>query len=315
MRTQTGPHPTHTGYYYPVTDVNDWIDRGYHRIGGSSTKVQQGPSNTGYAGHFMSPDPVVNDYHTGQAGWYDYSPDVYHNGYDVMAPYGTYVYAAADGYIDQVSLNGWDVSGSTVNIALVIRSTSPTAGSFKAVYGHIEKSTCMYCGSGQLNTQVYKGQYLGSVGTYGGAEHLHFGIWVGSGSPTTGLGRTAIANWPSRMGWVDPIQFIESTCPPGDTSKCSDPDMPLSFYDMKQGLIAKFDKALVPYPNDLRWWWDDVAGNSIHYRSWFFKTVNGVTTWYEAEAAVDKTNKLIRWWGYYDVNGNWSGWKQVVVYP
>ena len=88
VRTQTGPHATHTGHYYPVTDVHDWIDRGYHRIGGSSTKVQQGPSHPGYAGHFMSPDAQVNDFHTGQAGRYNFTPDVnvYHNGYDVMAP-------------------------------------------------------------------------------------------------------------------------------------------------------------------------------------------------------------------------------------
>jgi murein DD-endopeptidase MepM/ murein hydrolase activator NlpD len=310
VRTQTGPHPTHTGHYYPVTDVRDWIDRGYHRIGGSSTKVQQGPSHTNFAGHFMSPDPVKIDYHTGQKGWYNFSPDVYHNGYDVMASQGSYVYAAADGIITNYSEGGW----GTGNVALVIRSNSPTHGWFKAVYGHISASTSMYDAGDVNRTQVYKGQYLGSVGDSGTSDHLHFGIWLGTGSPTTGLGKTAIANWPNRMGWVDPIEFIETTCPSGEAQSCfNGADSALALYDMKQTMIAKFDKALVPFPNDLRWGWDD--GQYNHYRSWFYKTVAGVTTWYEAEVAVHKTNKLVRWWGYFTVSGTWSGWKQVVVFP
>jgi hypothetical protein len=270
----------------------------------------------------MQPGSQRKNVHTGQSG--NYTSGFYHNGMDVMAAYGSHVYAVADGYIDVVSPNGWTLGGTT-NFGLIIRSTSPMAGEFRAVYGHIERSTSPYKETSSVGTFVQAGQYLGSVGSWSNGNHLHFGVWVGNGSipingTTHGYGRIDIATywpsnsyWPPRLGWVDPIQFIEANCPPGAAQSCmNNSDMNMAFYEMKMGMIGKFDPALVPYPNDLRWVWHDQNYN--YYRSWFFKVVNGNYTWYEADAAVGKVNKSWRWWSYYN-NGVHQGWREAVVIP
>jgi phage FluMu protein Com len=233
---------------------------------------------------------------------------------DLMAPYGTPVYAIQDGILEQVSSGGWTYQG-TENRGLVIRHSSPTEGFFKAIYGHIELSTCVRCAPAHINQPVAKGQLLGYVGTHGGGNHLHFGIWVSQYAIYTDYGTGPVANFPQQYLWRDPVKFIETTCPTSAPQSCyNNADLALALHDMKTGMIGKYDVLLRPLGGDLRWVWYDQSQGYNHYKCWFFKTVNGVTTWREAVVAIHQTNKHSRWWSFFWNDGTWhqSDWNPVV---
>jgi hypothetical protein len=121
--------------------------------------------------------------------------------------------------------------------------------------------------------------------------------------------------WPYRLGWVDPVMFIESMCHTID-STCNMGGYPMrvALYDMKMRMIGNFRHDLTVQPNDLRWWWEDQYYN--YYRNWFYVVEpGGHVHWYEGEVGISKTYFNTRYVRYADADTQaWSNWKQVVVF-
>lgn len=106
-----------------------------------------------------------------------------HSGIDIIANYGTPIYAIADGKVYQ-TYNSCPHTGKTPmcscgngygnNVRIdhgIIKGTH-----YGAIYAHM---TSVYVSPGQY---VKQGQIIGTVGTTGQSTgyHLHFGLWVGT---------------------------------------------------------------------------------------------------------------------------------------
>jgi hypothetical protein len=172
----------------------------------------------------------------------------------------------------------------------------------------------------QHGTLIHAGDFLGKVGTWANGNHLHFGIWVGTGdipiATGQGLGMNSMSHWPGRLGWVDPVRFIESECPPnGMVCYGTDKLRWAAFNDMKMSMIGKFRPDLTPQPNDLRYVGEEP--NFYLYCNWFYIVEpGGHTHWYEAHQSTHKTDPNTRWIIYFDDDtSSWSPWYQVIAIP
>ncbi|HZV06912.1 MAG TPA: peptidoglycan DD-metalloendopeptidase family protein [Gemmataceae bacterium] len=187
--TAVAQEQTQTGFFYPRS------------------------SNLGtYAGYLDSGCGSENKYFSGMI----------HLGKDSWANLGDPVYAVADGEVVWRSVHGWiygDMSGTqagdgiTTNIGLLIKHQTSQGLWFEAVYGHILSRL-------QVGDKVYAGRQIGTVGPYGGQEHVHFGVRIpltsnASDYPASHYGRAYCYEWPlgTEDRWIDPIQFITARAP------------------------------------------------------------------------------------------------------
>lgn len=153
---------------------------------------------------------------TGDGWWLSKDPDYfsgeYHLGVDMMANYGSSVFAIADGVVRPHSLpsGGWGDG----NCALVVEHKTGDGAVFTAIYGHLQ------CGSlPAVKSEVYAGKPIGKIGHWGYGDHLHFGIHPGS------YVTIAPSNWGRQFvegHWItpcegsclnsmtDPIAFIQN---------------------------------------------------------------------------------------------------------
>lgn len=150
---------------------------------------------------------------SGNANWSycgsSYYTNVRHIGADLIRPIGTNVYAVTAGTViarsGPAASSGW---GSGL-YALAVRHES-SAGSFVAVYGHINTSL-------GINSVVSAGQIIGTVGDYDvSSDHLHFGIRPGTTIPSSGWGRISDAgctNASATNGFVAPLSYIRNNTP------------------------------------------------------------------------------------------------------
>jgi murein DD-endopeptidase MepM/ murein hydrolase activator NlpD len=311
---------TPSGFFYPIWPTGG-LTLGFHRVAGAVSSTATGFS--AFGGHFMSPGPQKKDFHTGEDG--RYFDNLYHNGMDIFAPYGTPVYAIADGWVDNqntFSTASWssDIGavGRTENIGLVVSSFSGTGQTFKTVYGHIEKSTTTLNNAGAINTWVKAGSYIGKIGMYGRSSHLHFGIHLGDGdvsiTATQGWGRDAISTWPDRLGWVDPVMFIESQCPLGIVCYANKTNDLVAESDMKEQMVGKYNPTLVTSDSYFSFLYSDAYFEQRH--GWFYAIENNHIHWHEVWHATDFRNRNIRWILYMDYDTKaCSPWIKVVVIP
>lgn len=134
-----------------------------------------------------------------------------HIGADFGVPRNTVVRAISDGVViaqsatqDATCGSGWgydydDGSGAlvggtnTCNMALAVRHTDSNGNSFVVVYGHLVYNTRFRTGTGSVSSGnvVRAGEEIGRIGrwynTSGGkisGDHLHFGVYPGTASPT-----------------------------------------------------------------------------------------------------------------------------------
>lgn len=151
-----------------------------------------------------------------------YISGMIHLGKDISANLGDPVYAIADGEVVWRSVHGWiygDLLGTqagdgiTTNIGLLIKHQTSQGLWFEGVYGHILSKL-------QVGDKVYAGRQIGTVGPYGGQEHVHFGMRIpltsnASDYPSSHYGRANCYEWPlgSEDRWIDPVQFITARAP------------------------------------------------------------------------------------------------------
>lgn len=90
-----------------------------------------------------------------------------HNGTDYSASYGTVVKAAEAGVVKRVGYDqNWGYN-------IVIEHTSTTGWKYTTVYWHVDSYVTE-------NTNVTKGQQIGSVANLGTNTHFHFGVRIGN---------------------------------------------------------------------------------------------------------------------------------------
>lgn len=160
----------------------------------------------------------TSSYSTGKGWWLSKDPDYfqgeYHLGIDMLASYGTTVYAIADGDVKPYSKNGW----GNGNCALAIEHKTSTGAVFTAIYGHLLCDSLIPEGTGN----AVAGRYIGRVGTWDDGDHVHFGIHPGPYNTiaSSHWGRQFIqGNWvsPCTGGCLntmtDPIAFIQNNAP------------------------------------------------------------------------------------------------------
>ena len=97
-----------------------------------------------------------------------------HNGFDVGAPYGASVLAAAPGNVYYVNTN-WNSRGYTI----VMEHKTGGGASYYSYYQHLSKVNCVPNGS-YVGAGTVIGKVGGTGGSYSYGNHLHFGIVMGS---------------------------------------------------------------------------------------------------------------------------------------
>ena len=117
--------------------------------------------------------------HTGQGG---------HNGFDVAAPAGTDVYAAAAG-------TAYSFYNSVRGNTVVIEHGIGNGYSYYTYYQHLSSASV------SNGARVSVGQVIGKVGNTGesGGNHLHFGMAMGTSGQT---GNSSLLNNLERSGWI-----------------------------------------------------------------------------------------------------------------
>ncbi len=92
-----------------------------------------------------------------------------HIGVDMLASENTPVYAIADGFVENISKNGWGEG----NVAVLVRHHISDGRFFIALYGHLSEKY----GVVSKGTKVIAGKtVIGKLGPYFTSPHLHFGI-------------------------------------------------------------------------------------------------------------------------------------------
>ena len=149
----------------------------------------------------------------------NYLPNMFHIGKDSWGFVGQPVYAIADGWVVYKSLHGWIYNDPTAagdgissNVALLIKHQTTSGFWVQAVYGHIHTTL----NAGDL---VKAGTQIGTLGAYGGLEHVHFGVRVPLNADASDLpvhfGNAYCCEWPlpNQDRWIDPVQFIQNQKP------------------------------------------------------------------------------------------------------
>lgn len=136
-----------------------------------------------------------------------------HVGWDIGAALGTEVYAISAGRVKEVhtSAGSWGSTGSAPNQAVIAEHYLSDGTLFYAVYGHVQTSL-------QKGALLEAGKPFATIGDYGNADHLHFGV-----SPLaidlSHLGRLECAEYKDRVltgdtdGYVDPVAWINTGFP------------------------------------------------------------------------------------------------------
>lgn len=127
-----------------------------------------------------------------------------HIGVDMLAPVDKEVKSIADGVVDGVSYNGWNLGSNSDNVAVLIKHTLHDGRWFIALYGHIKKDTAIKSGI------IKAGATVGYIGNYGDEPHLHFGIANPEINPGPTYGYSTSEN---HNGFTDPIAFIKNNAP------------------------------------------------------------------------------------------------------
>ncbi|MCP4569980.1 MAG: peptidoglycan DD-metalloendopeptidase family protein [FCB group bacterium] len=154
--------------------------------------------------------PISNGY--GQLQDYDGSPPFLHTGIDLMAPYGTPIYAVKSGYIKVIMTPSADT-----HWRIVIGDSAGTGWCDAYMYAHINPSTIPF----STGDWVEAGVYIGDVTWFHvqpGFDHLHFsqiryggttehwadnfGDWEYSGNP---LDETDVINDPDPPVFTDAL--------------------------------------------------------------------------------------------------------------
>lgn len=137
-----------------------------------------------------------------------YYTDEYHIGWDFRGDLGDAVYAISDGDVRHISLNGW----GTGNVGLLVEHASADGEPFVAIYGHLR--TTLLEGD-----HVSAGQIIGTIGPWN-PPHLHFGVRPGTSlaSPYGIMTCPEIGPITDTNGFVDPVQWIQTTHPSNATS-------------------------------------------------------------------------------------------------
>ena len=158
---------------------------------------------------------------------YDYNSDIYlqkrgrrHVGVDIVTQDETQgetnVYAIADGTVDYVvTQDSWyDDDGILRNHSVIfIKHTNSENENLFAIYGHV-------LAKDSLGSTVKAGEKIGVVKQSGTPCHLHFGInlssertdfiFINSDDDEWGWGRIPDFAIPSKYGWVDPIDYLNT---------------------------------------------------------------------------------------------------------
>jgi hypothetical protein len=155
------------------------------------------------------------DFKTGNGWWLSKDPDYfkgeYHLGVDMLADFGSSIYAIADGKVKPRSLKDW----GNGNCAAVIEHKTYDGSVFTAIYGHLQCSSLVADGS-----EVYAGKPIGRVGKWDYGDHVHFGIYPGphASIAKSGWGRRSVAYWTDPCegnpscdnGFINPVAFIQN---------------------------------------------------------------------------------------------------------
>jgi murein DD-endopeptidase MepM/ murein hydrolase activator NlpD len=142
--------------------------------------------------------PAGTEDFQGWDGYWNYRPGSHprwHVAQDMPTSVGHPVYAIGDGVILE-SGDGHGYGG-----VLVVLHKTDDGQYFKAVYGHIRRSSKTKKGA-----KVKAGQIIGRVN---GAAHVHFGIHPGRAYPPDRnpyRGHTYTSK--KTYGWVDPVAFL-----------------------------------------------------------------------------------------------------------
>ena len=157
----------------------------------------------------------------------------YHLGIDLPASIGTPVCSILQGTVVLSGEYGFygSLEGATGG-AIVIRHTDNNGNTFYALYGHINRVDA----NGNTITVgqvVNKGQQIGTVRSYNGGNHLHFGINTSAAS-VAGYNETSLGSW------VDPVNFLSANLSPlPSTSPTQSGNFTIQYYnnDLLQGNV------------------------------------------------------------------------------
>jgi hypothetical protein len=155
------------------------------------------------------------DFKTGNGWWLSKDPDYfkgeYHLGIDMLADFGSNVYAIADGKVKPRSLKDWGDG----NCAAVIEHKTYDGSVFTAIYGHLQCNSLVADGS-----EVYAGKPIGRVGKWQYGDHVHISIYAGpyASMAKNGWGRRSVTYWTTPCegnpfcdnGFTNPIAFIQN---------------------------------------------------------------------------------------------------------
>ncbi len=129
-------------------------------------ELQKSTNSTYTGGKFKWPLPDKYSQITSPYGWRIHpvtKKQQFHNGIDISAPYGTEIYAVADGTVIEVSSNYAD--GNFVTIS--------HGGGVASFYSHVSKFAC------KVGDKVKKGQVIAYVGSsgYTTGPHLNLNVY------------------------------------------------------------------------------------------------------------------------------------------
>ena len=155
------------------------------------------------------------NYSTGNGWWLSKDPyyfsGEYHLGVDMLATYGSNIYAVADGIVKSISRSGWGDS----NCALAVEHKTSDGTAFTAIYGHLQCESLL-----GPKSDVFAGKAIGKVGHWDdNKDHLHFGIHPGPYEKIASghWGRQFVkGNWTDPCTgsclntFTDPIAFIQT---------------------------------------------------------------------------------------------------------
>jgi hypothetical protein len=151
---------------------------------------------------------------------FDYDSDIYldnwgarHVGVDIVADLDGNVYSIADGTIAVIHAED---SLTDNNSYVIIEHTNSNNEVFFAIYGHVLAKS----GLGGDGVEVEAGENIGIIKKAGLPVHLHFGINLSSdisdfiftnSDGQWGWGRIPEFATPSDYGWINPIDYLETS--------------------------------------------------------------------------------------------------------
>lgn len=149
--------------------------------------------------------------HPEYGAYFGYASGKFHTGNDLARASGVVegdnVFPLAGGTVVGMDRSAaWSAPRKTGSVGLFIRHTAPDGTQFVALYGHIVPAQTWRAGD-----QVINGTILGKIGDYGSnGDHLHFGIYPGTGMPPAPYGSQSCSKWGNNNGAVNPLPFLNA---------------------------------------------------------------------------------------------------------